>query len=125
MFGARLPAASGIFFNRCPVGEKRPPIPSPRHETARQLLVDLLAGREMDLRDLSVVSGQAEKEVLQHLEHIRRSLHGSSRQLTVVPAVCRKCGFSFDKRKKGRIGKPGRCPVCRGESIAPPRYRID
>lgn len=107
------------------MSKKKPPVPTPRFETARQLLVDLLTGREMDLRDLSVAAGLAEKDILPHLEHIRRSLHGGPRTLVVVPAACRKCGYSFDKRKKGRIGKPGRCPVCRGEAIIPPKYRID
>jgi len=105
--------------------DKQPTIPAPQFETARQVLMDLLDGREMDLRELSIAARQAEKEILHHLEHIRRSLHGGPRQLTVIPAACRKCGFSFDKRKRERIGKPGRCPVCREESIAPPKFRID
>jgi len=40
------------------------------------------------------------------------------RHLMIVPAECKKCGFVFAKRDKFR--KPGKCPVCKGESIQEP-----
>jgi hypothetical protein len=40
-----------------------------------------------------------------------------------MPAVCKKCGFVFAKREK--LKRPGKCPVCRGESIREPRFTIE
>lgn len=53
---------------------------------------------------------------------IRQSLHGGEVRLEVEAATCRKCGFVFAKRE--RPDRPGRCPVCRGESISEPRFSI-
>jgi maltoporin len=41
-------------------------------------------------------------------------------QVTIEPARCEGCGFVFEGRD--RVGKPGRCPVCRGSRIRPPRF---
>ena len=59
------------------------------------------------------------KEVLEHLEHIKIALHGG---LVIIPALCLGCGFSF--RKRERLKKPGRCPVCRSERIVEPSFSI-
>jgi hypothetical protein len=40
----------------------------------------------------------------------------------VTPAECRKCGFVFQKREK--LKKPGKCPICRSESIEEPLFGI-
>jgi hypothetical protein len=42
--------------------------------------------------------------------------------LKMDPAACQRCGFSFKKR--GRLNAPSRCPLCKSESISPPRYQI-
>ncbi len=101
---------------------KPPSIPAERADTIRRLLLELLTGPPQGIRDLSVALGLAEREVVPHLEHLRRTLHGSDRTLVVSPAVCRKCGFIFVKRQ--RLSRPGKCPVCRGQSIAPPRFAV-
>jgi predicted Zn-ribbon and HTH transcriptional regulator len=76
----------------------------------------------MDAKEISANAGLPEKEVYAHLEHIRRSLLRQRERLVMQPPVCRKCGFVFAKRE--RLGKPGRCPRCRGESISPPLFSI-
>jgi hypothetical protein len=58
-----------------------------------------------------------------HLDHIRKSLATTGQQLLVMPAECKKCGFVFAKREK--LKRPGKCPVCRGESIREPRFTIE
>lgn len=99
-------------------------------ETVRQEITALLEGgqeggqgaRPISAHEISALAGVPEKEVYGHLEHIRKSLNKSDRKLVVTPAVCKGCGFVFKKR--GRLKKPGRCPVCRGESIGFPLFAI-
>lgn len=97
---------------------KSPAIPPPQSVTLRQALLALLAGETLTLRELSVRLHLSEREVLPHLEHLRRS----GDRLLVTPASCAACGFVF--RKRERLGKPGRCPVCRSEHLHPPRYGL-
>lgn len=105
-----------------PTRPKPPTIPPSRGETVRQRIVDLLRGSSLTPREISAETGIPEKEVPRHLEHIRKSLHGAEESLEIVPAACRKCGFEFVKRE--RLDRPGRCPVCRGESISEPRFCV-
>jgi transcriptional regulator len=89
-------------------------------ETIRQAIREFLMGGPRTLRDISQELRISEKEALGHLEHIARARgHG---RLGMDPAQCNSCGYEF--RKRGRLGKPGRCPVCKSESISQPRYYI-
>lgn len=99
---------------------KQPPIPSERHDTVRREIVSLLRAGALSAKEISPEVSASEKEVYEHLEHIRmkKELH-----LNVTPAACRKCGYEFIKRE--RLKKPGRCPVCKGESITEPLFSID
>jgi predicted Zn-ribbon and HTH transcriptional regulator len=101
---------------------KPPTVPAPRAETVRLRIVELLRIAHLNPREISAAVGIPEKAVADHLEHIRRSLHGSTEHLKVEPATCRKCGFVFTKRE--RLDRPGRCPVCKGQSIAEPQFAI-
>lgn len=98
---------------------KKPPIPPDRHDTVRQEIIALLAGETLTAKEISGEVGISEKEVLEHLEHVRIALHG---RLVVVPPLCLECGFSF--RKRERLRKPGRCPVCRSERIVEPSFTV-
>jgi len=89
-------------------------------ETTRQAIREFLSGGPRTLRDISQELRISEKDALGHLEHIARArVHG---RLEMEPAECNSCGYVFKKRE--RLGKPGRCPVCRSESISQPRYYI-
>ena len=101
---------------------KKPFIPKEQHDTLRHEIVALLEEKTLSARDISGEVRIAEKEVLEHLEHIRTALHKSGGRLLITPAVCRKCGFQFKKRE--RLNKPGKCPVCQGEQIDPPLFAI-
>jgi predicted Zn-ribbon and HTH transcriptional regulator len=98
-------------------------IPSPRTTTVRQSICSLLRNEPLSAREISEQVGIREREVCEHLEHIRQSLRREGHRLTVQPAECRNCGFLFVKRE--RLKRPGRCPLCKGESISQPRYRLD
>ena len=99
---------------------KQPDIPADRQDTARHEIIDLLSEESLTAREISEQIGIQEKDVLGHLEHIRIALHG---RLVVEPALCMACGFRF--RKRDRLKGPGRCPVCRNEHIADPRFSVN
>lgn len=101
---------------------KDPFTPPVRSQTIRKEIVALLQTRCFSARELSSLVGIPEKEVSLHLEHIRKSLSAGGRELAVTPAQCRACGFSF--RKRERLSRPGRCPLCHGESIEEPLFGI-
>ena len=100
-----------------------PITPPAMHETVRREIIDALREGPCSARDLSAAVSISEREVSGHLEHIQRSIHSAGQRLVVIPAVCKKCGFVFAKREKLR--RPGKCPVCKGESIQEPRFVIE
>ena len=93
------------------------------HETVRQEIIAALLVGPCSARELSAAVGIPEREVPAHLEHIRKSITSSGQRLIVAPAECKKCGFVFSKREK--LKRPGKCPVCKGESIREPRFMIE
>jgi transcriptional regulator len=99
-----------------------PFIPVARRETVRQEILSLLKDNELSAKEISAQVGVSEKEVYEHLEHLRKTLNKGEYHFFVRPAVCRKCGFLF--RKRERLRKPGRCPVCRSEVIEEPFFVI-
>ena len=94
--------------------------PAERAQTRRAALREALIGGSATARALSAATGMTERDVLGHLEHLARSLRGA---LRIEPAECLACGFSFETRT--RLRAPSRCPACKSERIAPPRFGID
>jgi predicted Zn-ribbon and HTH transcriptional regulator len=90
--------------------------------TPRQQIIELLTEREMDARELSREVGLKEKEVIEHLSHIARSLAVKDKKLTIRPAECLLCGFVFEKRQ--RLTRPGRCPRCKKSHLQSPGFSI-
>ena len=101
---------------------KPPTLPVAQRSTIRRQIRDLIADRPLSARDISGAAGIPEKEVYPHLEHLQRTLHQERQRLVVSPAVCKKCGFVFKKRQK--LTKPGKCPMCRSETLAEPQFEI-
>ena len=97
------------------------PDESPK-QTLRQDLIALLEETVCDQRDISQALRISEKDVPDHLAHVRRSLTAAGRTLAIQPAECLACGFVFKERR--RFSRPGRCPRCRQTRIAMPRFRI-
>ncbi len=96
------------------------PVPRERLETARRRILALISERPRSAKEISADVRIPEKEVEEHLDHLHRSLRREGRRVAVTPAECLACGFVF--RTRGRFAKPGRCPVCRGESLSEPFY---
>jgi predicted Zn-ribbon and HTH transcriptional regulator len=101
---------------------REPFIPVERHETIRQKIISLLEGKTLSAREISVEACISEKEVYEHLEHIHRTFNKMKHNLIVTPSACKKCGFVF--RKRDKLKKPGKCPVCRNEVISEPFFSI-
>jgi len=95
-------------------------------KTIREQIMELLEQKDWDARALSERLSIREKEVYAHLPHILRSVEAEGKKLVITGPECLSCGFIFEGRKKDRekIGKPGRCPECRGERITAPRFAI-
>ena len=98
-------------------------VPPPRGETVREALRTALLDGPATARDLSASVGLREKDVADHLEHLRRSLAHRGERLVVEPAVCLACGHAF--RERQRLARPGACPSCRSTRIDPPTFRIE
>jgi transcriptional regulator len=101
---------------------KEAPIPVERHDTIRRKITSLLDEGPRTARDLALDLRIPEKEIYDHLEHIRKTTHKGERRLSMEPAACERCGFVFSKR--GRLKRPGRCPMCRAESIKEPVFSL-
>jgi len=101
---------------------RQPFIPVARSQTIRQKILSLLGGNTFSARDLSAEIGVSEKEIYYHLEHIQKSTDKSSHNFMITPALCKRCNFVF--RKRDRLTKPGKCPICRGESIQEPQFSV-
>ncbi len=101
--------------------DKKPRIPAERHETVRQNIISVLKGQTMSAKEISANVSVSEKEVYSHLEHIQKTLK-KDLELIITHAECRKCGFVF--RKRHRLKKPGKCPVCHKELIKEPLFSI-
>ena len=98
---------------------KQPFVPANRSETVRREIVALLRGNSLTAREISERVRVQEREVLEHLEHIKIARHVG---LVVEPALCMACDFVFKKRE--RLKGPGRCPVCRSEHLSQPKFSV-
>ena len=97
-------------------------IPVSREETVRKEMISVMREEFLSARDISGEVRISEKEVLNNLLYIQKSLSKEKIHLKIIPAECRKCGFVFKKRE--RFKKPGKCPVCRGELIKEPLFSV-
>jgi predicted Zn-ribbon and HTH transcriptional regulator len=98
------------------------PVPPPAQETVRQAILALLNGDPVSARDISIAVRIREKDVYDHLGHIRRTVQPAGAVLAVTPAECRRCGYVFAKRD--RLTPPGKCPVCRHSGISEPLFAL-
>lgn len=97
-----------------------------RDLTARQKIIDILKGAALTARDISRAVGLKEKDVLEHLPHVAKTVsagkEAASARFVVTPSECVSCGFVFKKRD--RLKTPSRCPVCRSEEITEMKFGI-
>ncbi len=94
-----------------------------RKETIRREILEILKEKALSIKDISKIVKIPEKTVAGHLEHISKTITHKGLSLKIIPALCLHCGFIFKKRDK--MGKPGKCPVCKSEHIREPLYKIE
>ena len=90
--------------------------------TIRQKIISLLSEDELSAREISGEVGISEKEVIEHLSHIARSVASENKKVFITPARCLGCEYVFEDRR--RFTRPGRCPRCKKSHIQSPRFRI-
>ncbi len=100
-----------------------PKPPPARTETARARLLAAIAAEPQSARELSQRVGLSEKEILEHLPHLARSLAAAGRTLGILPARCKSCGFHFEPQLAR--ARPSRCPDCKSERIEAARFALD
>ncbi len=83
----------------------------------RKQLLDALGPTPRSLSDLAAQFGVTRRDIEDALPHVVLSARAAGVRLLVVPARCRRCGFTFDE---SRLTRPGRCPQCRGSSLHEP-----
>ncbi len=57
-------------------------------QTIRQQIIELLQQGPVVVREISQELGIMEKEVFDHLEHIRFSVRPSGHKMKIAPAIC-------------------------------------
>jgi len=87
--------------------------------TIRQNMRQMLEQGPWSAQELASALLLTPGEVEGHLGHLKQSL---KKRLLVEPACCRDCGYLFARRT--RLDAPGRCPVCRGQRIDGPWFRV-
>lgn len=96
----------------------------PPERTPRQRIIDLIAGTRLSSHQLAQMLGIPERQVEEHLTHVVKTIaRDKTRRFILDPARCQDCDFVF--RDRIRLTSPCRCPHCRSEAIAAPRYGID
>ena len=92
--------------------------------TPRQRLIELLIGTRLATHQLAQMLGIPERQVEEHLTHVVKTIsRDKTKRFILDPAFCQDCDFVFRDRR--RLTRPSRCPHCRSEAIAAPRYGID
>ena len=90
--------------------------------TTRQRIADELRTEAATASTLATTVGTTRSAVLDHLQHVARSLSDADEQFLVAPPTCRECGFDgFDDP----INYPSRCPDCKSERVEEPAFKID
>ena len=90
--------------------------------TFRKQLLALLEDGPRSVSSLAREFGRSRRDVEEDLHHVIRSMRAAGRAVTVVPARCRVCGFTFDEQ---RLSKPGKCPACGGARLFEPQIRVE
>lgn len=96
----------------------------PPERTPRQRIIELISSSRLASYQLAQMLGISERQVEDHLPHILKTIaRDTTRRFILDPARCQDCDFVFKDRT--RLTRPSRCPRCRSETIAAPRYGIE
>ena len=90
--------------------------------TVRDRIAQALRADQLTTLEISQRISVQERDVAQHLSHLEHSLPHAGEKLSRSAPQCLKCGFDFVDRE--RHTRPSRCPRCKSERIARPRFAI-
>jgi transcriptional regulator len=93
--------------------------------TLRQQLAAELRTGAVGLDELRREYRLPARRLEDELAHLARSLEHTDEQLIIEPARCRACDFVFTVDRKRPTHAPGRCPKCKRERVASPRFSIE
>ena len=82
--------------------------------TVRKDLLALLSSQPRSVSSLARELGLRRGDMEEDLRHALRSARAAGHRVSVVPARCWSCDFTFDENK---LSKPGQCPSCRGTRL--------
>lgn len=105
----------------CACAETRSPVE--QEQTPRERLLQALTAEPVSARTLSQAVSLSESEVVDHLQHLQKTLKTRNRRLVLTPATCLDCQFVFQKRD--RLTRPGKCPVCRSTHLSEPLFSLE
>lgn len=80
----------------------------------RKDLIALLSHEPRSVSSVAREMGLTRGDVEDDLRHAIRSAEAGGYAVSIVPARCRACGFTFSP---DRLAKPGRCPQCKGSRL--------
>ena len=92
--------------------------------TLRQRILERLREEELGFDELRREMEAPARVLEDDLRHIERSLRRGPQRLRIEPARCLARGFIFQDRSARHLHAPSRCPRCRSERIADPRFRV-
>jgi predicted Zn-ribbon and HTH transcriptional regulator len=88
----------------------------------RKDLIQLLSAQPRSVSSLARDLGLKRGDVEDDLRHAIRSARAAGHRVSILPARCRTCGFTFSDEK---LSKPGKCPACRGTRLFEAQIRVD
>ena len=88
----------------------------------RRQLVELLSHEPRSASSLARELGLRRGDIEDALRHALRSAAAAGLRVSVLPARCKDCGFTFGE---DRLAKPSRCPACKGSRLHEPMIRLD
>lgn len=90
-------------------------------ETTRKRVADALRKEQATPSALARRFDLPPDAIIDHVEHVSRSLEPTDEKLLVAPPTCTACGFD---RFDDLLNLPSRCPSCKSESITEPTFTI-
>ena len=90
--------------------------------TFRKDLLKLLSAQPRSVSSIARELGVKRGDVDDDFRHLIRSARAAGHIVTIEPARCRACGFTFGEDK---LSKPGKCPQCRGTWLYEAQVSVD
>ena len=89
--------------------------------TRRKEIIEILTQEERSADELARLFRTNPTVILRDLAHIEKSLKAERKKLSIRMPYCKDCGFVFQLKEPR---SPSRCPNCKSEWIAKPRFKV-